>query len=203
MKRVDLQLPYERGTDPENPARELLTLAGVAWPQKCACCLEEGDVGTHALEHKVEVPGEKEALIRWQVPYCADCREHARNAARLPVPALVFGFVLYVVVGYILFMNDFVQENVAGYGIAFFLLLVVTLVSYGLYRLVRKQVADNKMKETCSHHAWTVTVPRHMLLEGNKIEVMFVFDSDVYGEEFAALNLEEPEEEVEALSASS
>jgi len=194
MKRVDLQLPYQRQMDPEQPLAELLMLPGLVWPQKCACCLEEGNVGSNTVEHKVELPGNKQALIRWQIPYCKDCREHARTAARLPLPALVFGLVLYVVIGYILFTNDLVKENTAGYGVAFGLVAVVTLIAYGAYRLARKQFAESKMKAACSHHAWAVTVPKHTLLEGDRIELVFIFDSDVYGEEFAALNLEEPEE---------
>ena len=189
MKRIDLQLPYTRQTDPENPGKEVLVLAGVAWPQKCACCLEEGNVGSNTVEHKVEMPGNKEAIIRWQIPYCVPCREHARNAARLTTPALVLGLVLYVVIGYVLFINGFVEENPLGYGIAFGLAIAVTLISYGLYRLARKQTSEKMMKESCSHHAWAVTVPKHtLLMEEEQIELVFVFDSDVYGEEFAALN---------------
>lgn len=206
MKRIDLQLPYQRQTDSENPGKEVLVLAGLAWPQKCACCLEEGDVGSNTVEHKVEMKGNMEAIIRWQIPYCADCREHARTAARLTTPALVLGLVLYVVIGYVLFINGFVEENPMGYGIAFVLAIAVTLISYALYRLVRKQTAENMMKETCSHHAWAVTVPKHSLMEGDLIELVFVFDSDAYGEEFESLNVEEPdgeEEEIETLPSSS
>jgi len=206
MKRIDLQLSYKRQTDPENPGKEVLVLAGVAWPQKCACCLEEGDVGSNTVEHKVELPGNKEAIIRWQIPYCADCREHARTAARLTTPALVLGLVLYVVIGYVLFINGFVEENPMGYGIAFALAIAVTLISYGVYRLLRKQVVESKMKETCSHHSWAVTVPKHTLMEGEQIELVFIFDNDAYGEEFKSLNVEEPdeeEEEIESLPTSS
>lgn len=188
MKRIDLQLPYERKMDPENPAGEVLALAGAAWPQKCACCLEEDEVGSSMVEHKVEMPGRKEAVIRWQVPYCAPCREHARNAAQLATPALVLGLVLYVAIGYLLFINGFVKENPLGYGIAFGLAIAVTLFSYGAYRLARKQLAESKMKESCSHHAWALSVPQHTLMEGERIQIVFVFDNDVYAEEFAALN---------------
>jgi len=174
--------------DPENPAREVLVLAGVAWPQQCACCQQSAAGEAHTLEHKVSMYNNKEAIIRWQVPYCASCQEHAHNAARLATPALVLGLALYVVIGYVLFISGYVEENPLGYGIAFGLAIAVTLLSYALYRLVRKQMAENKMTETCSHHAWTVTVPQHTLMEGEQIQVVFVFDNDAYAEEFAALN---------------
>ncbi|MDX9864224.1 MAG: hypothetical protein RBT34_05395 [Anaerolineaceae bacterium] len=188
MKRIDLQLPYQRKIDSENPHKEVLALQGISWPQQCACCQESIAGETHTLEHKVSMADNKEAVIRWQVPYCASCQEHARNAVRLSTPALVLGFVLFIVLGYILFINGYVEENPLGYGIAFGLVIAVTLISYGVYRLTRKQTAENKMKETCSHHAWTVTVPQHTLMEGEQIELVFIFDSDAYGEEFAALN---------------
>lgn len=187
MKRIDLQLPYERKMDPKNPAREVLVLAGVAWPQQCACCQQSAAGAVHTLEHKVSMDN-KEAIIRWQVPYCISCQEHARNAASLMTPALVLGLVLYVAIGYVLFINGFVEENLVGYGIAFGLVIAVSLFSYALYRLARKQISENKMKETCSHHAWTVTVPQHTLMEGEQIQVVFVFDNDAYAEEFAGLN---------------
>jgi hypothetical protein len=198
MKRIDLQFPYQRQADPENPGKEVLVLAGLVWPQKCACCLEEGNVGSNTVEHKVELYDKKEAIIRWQVPYCAPCRDHARNAARLSTPALVLGLVLYVVIGYVLFINGYVEENPLGYGIAFSLAIAVTLISYVIYRLVRKQTAEDKMKETCSHHAWALTVPKHTLMEGDLIELVFVFDSDAYGDAFRSMNIEEPDEEVES-----
>ncbi len=132
----------------------------------------------------------KEAVIRWQVPYCQSCQEHAHNAARLSTPVIALGLVLYIVIGYVLFINGYVEENPLGYGIAFGLAIAVTLLSYVIYRLARKQTAENKMKETCSHHAWTVTVLQHTLMEGKNIQVVFVFDNDAYAEEFAVLNTE-------------
>ena len=190
MKRIDLQLPYERKMDSENPHKEVLVLQGISWPLQCACCQQSAEGAVHTLEHKVSMYDNKEAIIRWQVPYCELCQVHARNAARLMTPALVLGLVLYVVIGYVLFINGFVEENLLGYGIAFGLVIAVSLFSYALYRLVRKQMSENKMKETCSHHAWTVTVPQHTLMEGEQIQVVFVFDNDAYAEEFAALNTE-------------
>ena len=190
MKRIDLQLPYQRKMDSEDPDKEVLVLQEISWPQQCACCQESTGGEAHMLEHKVSMADNKEAVIRWQVPYCASCQEHAHNASRLTTPAIALGLVLFVAIGYVLFINGFVEENPMGYGISFALAIAVTLTSYLIYRLARKQTAENKMKETCSHHAWTVTVPQHTLMEGEQIQVVFVFDNDVYAEEFAALNTE-------------
>lgn len=188
MRRVDVQLPYERQMDPKNPSKEILVLPGLQWPQKCACCLQTEELGRCALEREVPMPGEKVALLRWQVPYCGPCRVHAKNAARLLAPTILAGLGLYLAFGYLLFINGLVEDNVLGYSIAFGLLAVVCVVAYLLYRLAGNLFVKPKMTGRCSHHAYAAAVPQHTLMEEKQIQLVFVFNNDAYGEEFAAMN---------------
>lgn len=177
MKQITISYQTQSGT---------LTMENVRWPRRCACCGRD-DVSTHyRLEHQAElreVETNKVSFypLSWNVPYCSTCLKHARTIPTLKMAIYVAGGLLWVGVGYGLFLLGLAEETI---GMVIFL-LSLAVIGFGSYKVAGLLVkALVEITPTCSREDFAVEASSFSLEQ----KVIFTFYNDDYATAFASLN---------------
>jgi hypothetical protein len=175
MKQV--AVPYEAQSGK-------LTMQHVTWPRRCACCGVDNVFTHHQLDYQAElreVDINKVAFypLSWNVPYCSICLKHASTIPILKMAVYIAGGLLWVGVGYLLFLLGLAEEAI---GVILFLLslVVIGFGSHRLAKLLTKTFVETT--PTCSQEDLAINV------SSLEQKIVFAFYNDDYGAEFASLN---------------
>jgi hypothetical protein len=177
MRWVDV--PFEIDGDTMHTQR-------TEWPQNCACCGGAADGRTEGIDGTLEMsrgPGGVESSfnVSFPVPFCGECGGHAGVVLPIQFSAGVAAFLIWVLIGWILFLADMAYDVM---GMVLFLGSAVLLaaLAYWVSRRLIDVLSEAKMKESCVKAGFAVDVEPH---DGNwRIE----FHRDDYAEAFAAHN---------------
>lgn len=161
----------------------------VEWPQRCACCGQDHKNQVHAISYHLQTSytdtgiykSESGFNVGFAVPYCSACQAHAAPALNIQIYIYLLGFALWVLVGWVLFINDLAD---APLGIVVFL-VSAALIGGGCYLLSKPLVnrfSTSRMKDTCVNNGFAISVHAAMT------NIRFLFYSEEYALDFAKLN---------------
>jgi hypothetical protein len=159
------------------------------WPQRCACCGGSSDGSTSMLHGRLQTEyvdtgayrSESGFSVGFPVPYCQACQQHAGPVSSLRTSSWVAGFFLWVLVGWILFVNG-LGESVIGVIVFVLAAALIGVASHLVSIRLIATASTARMKPECSGSDYAVSVSPHA---GSW---RFEFHSDAYAGEFARLN---------------
>ena len=177
-----VEIPYEE-------IDSKLVIQNVVWPQRCPCCGQDHgsdyyDFGTRVVKsttlYAYNSKSETYFPVPFKAPYCMECKQHA-SPVNKTIYSYIFGFFLWIAVGWLLFINGLANETL---GMLLFLFSAV-LIGGGCY-LISKSIINrfskSRMKPTCSNHSYAISAC-HI---HNKIRIRFYRDD--YAADFASMN---------------
>jgi len=159
------------------------------WPQRCACCGGNNEGGIYNLQAYLQMDYTNTGTYRTEsgfrtffpVPYCAACSKHAGPVLNLRVYTWLAGFALWVLVGWLLFINN-LGENALGMILFLGAAVVIGLGSYRASQRLVDRVSRSRTQGACVSNDYAVHVRP---VQGNW---QIRFDSDDYANDFAWQN---------------
>jgi hypothetical protein len=148
MRWVDV--PFEIDGDTMHTQR-------TEWPQNCACCGGAADGRTEGIDGTLEIsrgPGGVESSfnVSFPVPFCGECGGHAGVVLPIQFSAGVAAFLIWVLIGWILFLADMAYDVM---GMVLFLGSAVLLaaLAYWVSRRLIDVLSEAKMRRAASRRA--------------------------------------------------
>jgi hypothetical protein len=148
MKKVGI--PYEM--------REgKLNMPPVNWPVRCPCCGSEKANTQYKLEHNARYVSVTSGTttsstyypLKWQVPYCENCKTHTTRSTNLLVIITVLTILSPIVLSLAL--------GVVSDSASVLLLIIVSIISgIILYQILKRVLVVSKMTKACAHHRFAV-----------------------------------------------
>lgn len=159
------------------------------WPQRCACCGEDHEGGVYNLRAYLQTDYTNTGVYRsesgfhtsFPVPYCAFCTKHAGPVANLGAYPWLVGFLLWVLIGWILFING-LGENFLGAVLFLVAGVAIGLGSYAVSHRLIDLMSRSRTKDACVGNDYAVNVSP---VAGHW---QILFERDDYANDFAWQN---------------
>lgn len=168
---------------PYTKADGKLYLQALEWPEKCACCGAEA-TERNTLTHRAEGTGGDGSTyydLNWSVPYCRTCLKHAKLMSAINIVLIVGGILLWVGIGYGLFLMG-LAENIFAIGAFILALPMLGFIGYQLRKLIYHLLASTT--PNCTHQGCAIDVTS----SGTQQQVKLTFFNDDYASAFISLN---------------
>lgn len=135
------------------------------WPPRCACCGTETAGDIYNMQAYLQTDYTNTGAYRsesgfrtsFPVPYCPLCLRHAGPVTSLRAYPWIVGFVLWFLVGWLLFINGLGEDAL---GVTLFLIAAVVIgyASLKVSQLLIDRVSESRVKDTCVNNDYAVSV---------------------------------------------